>query len=189
MHHCCLLFRKSRDFWGPRWASQPQIAKHRCDFGALSFRALKSRIRNKNKKFWWHANLQIGTNYIWASWKNTTFNKINPILLGPPAPRVAAMKKTLFGALWKMSRIFREIFCGHFPLKLKDENLRKISPKFRCIFRRSLANFSQELRSGGLRAQNFVVFWQKTPCKKEVHEDVRTKKWNPKKVPNWAKAS
>ena len=27
MHHCCLLSRKSRDFWGPRWASQSQIAK------------------------------------------------------------------------------------------------------------------------------------------------------------------
>ena len=33
----------------------------------------------------------------------------------PPTPRVAAMKKTLFGALWKMSRIFREMFCCHFP--------------------------------------------------------------------------
>ena len=31
--------RKSRDFWGPRWTSQSQIAnrKNRCDFGALSF--------------------------------------------------------------------------------------------------------------------------------------------------------
>ena len=52
-----------------------------------------------------------------------------------------------------MSTIFREIFCGHFPWKLKDENLRKISPKFRRICRRSLAKISQELRSGGLRAQ------------------------------------
>ena len=50
-----------------------------------------------------------------------------------------------------MSRIFREIFCGHFPWKLKDENLRKISPKFRRIFRRSLRRISQELRSGGSR--------------------------------------
>ena len=33
-----------------------------------------------------------------------------------------------------MSRIFREIFCGHFPWKSTDENLRKISPKFRRIF-------------------------------------------------------
>ena len=52
-----------------------------------------------------------------------------------------------------MSRIFREICCGHFPWKLKDENLRKISPKFCRIFHRSLAKTSQELRSGGLRAQ------------------------------------
>ena len=55
-----------------------------------------------------------------------------------------------------MSRIFREIFCGHFPWKLKDENLRKISPKFCRIFRRSLRKISQELRSGGLRAQLFL---------------------------------
>ena len=52
-----------------------------------------------------------------------------------------------------MSRIFRAIFCGHFPWKLKDENLRKISPKFRRIFRRSLRKISQELRSGELQAQ------------------------------------
>ena len=52
-----------------------------------------------------------------------------------------------------MSRIFCEIFCGHFPWKLKDENLRKISPKFRRIFRRSLRKILQELRSGGSRAQ------------------------------------
>ena len=56
-----------------------------------------------------------------------------------------------------MSRIFREIFCGHFPWKLKDENLRKISPKFRRIFRRSLRKIPQELRSGGLRAQ--ITVW------------------------------
>ena len=52
-----------------------------------------------------------------------------------------------------MSRLFLEIFCGHFPWKLKDENPRKISPKLRRIFRRSLRKISQELRSGGLRAQ------------------------------------
>ena len=52
-----------------------------------------------------------------------------------------------------MSRIFRDIFCSHFPWKLKDEDLRKISPKFRRIFRRSPRQISQELRSGKLRAQ------------------------------------
>ena len=60
-----------------------------------------------------------------------------------------------------MSRIFREIFCGHFPWKLQDENLRKISPKFRRISRRSLTNISRELRSGGVRAQT-------TPLKNPV---------------------
>ena len=29
MQHCFLLSQKSRDFWGPRWASQSQIAKPR----------------------------------------------------------------------------------------------------------------------------------------------------------------
>ena len=36
-----------------------------------------------------------------------------------------------------MWRNLCEIFCGHFPWKLKDENLRKISPKLRRIFRQS----------------------------------------------------
>ena len=31
MHHCCLLSRKSRDCWGPRWASQSQKSlRFRC---------------------------------------------------------------------------------------------------------------------------------------------------------------
>ena len=63
-----------------------------------------------------------------------------------------------------MSRIFREFFCGHFPWKLKDENLRKISPKFRRIFRRSLRKISQELRSGGLRTQIFSPPPKKFPA-------------------------
>ena len=33
----------------------------------------------------------------------------------PPQPRSCSSKRTLFGTMWKMSRIFREIFCGHFP--------------------------------------------------------------------------
>ena len=75
----------------------------------------------------------------------------------PPWRKTAPLKRPIkrsmiFGVLWKMSWIFREKFCGHFPWKLKDEKLRKISPKFRRIFRRALAKISQELRSGGLRA-------------------------------------
>ena len=75
--------------------------------------------------------------------------------IGPQSPQSCSSEKTQFGAPWKMSTIFREIFCGHFPWKLQDENLRKISPKFRRIFRRSLRKISQELRSGGLRAQQY----------------------------------
>ena len=84
-------------------------------------------------------------------------------ILGPEAPRVAAVKK--LSAPWKMSTIFREIFCGHFPWKLKDENLQKISPKFRRIFRRSLRKISQELRSGGLRAQENLTTSSDANCR------------------------
>ena len=61
-------------------------------------------------------------------------------------------KRTLFGALWKTSRIFREISCGNFPWKLKDKNLQTFSPNFRRSFRPSLAQISPELRSGRLLA-------------------------------------
>ena len=44
-----------------------------------------------------------------------------------------------------------------FPGKLKDEDLRKMLPKFRRIFRRSLPKMSQELRSGGLQAQQLGI--------------------------------
>ena len=75
------------------------------------------------------------------------------VAIGSPSPQSCSSEKTLFGTVWKMSRIFREFFCGHFPWKLQDENLRKISPKFHRIFRRSLTKISRELRSGGMRAQ------------------------------------
>ena len=74
-------------------------------------------------------------------------------LLGSPSPQSCSSEKTLFGTVWKTSRIFREFFCGHFPWKLQDENLQKNSPKFRRVFRRSLTKNSRELRSGGMRAQ------------------------------------
>ena len=74
-------------------------------------------------------------------------------LMGPEAPRVAAVKKLNLVYRGKCQGFFVNFFFGHFPWKLKDENLRKISPKFRRIFRRSLRKISQELRSGGLRAQ------------------------------------
>ena len=70
----------------------------------------------------------------------------------PEAPRVAAMKKLNLVHRGKCRGFFVKFFCGHFPWKLKDENLRKISPKFRRIFRRSLRKISQELRSGGCGA-------------------------------------
>ena len=75
-------------------------------------------------------------------------------MLGPPNRQsCSSEKKALFGAVWKMSRIFCELFCSPFPLKLKDENLKIYLPKFRRIFRRSLTKISQEFRSGGSQAQ------------------------------------
>ena len=60
-----------------------------------------------------------------------------------------------------MSRIFREIFCGHFPWKLKDENLRKISPKFRRTFRRSLRkNFARTSLWGIAGTTILTDFWR-----------------------------
>ena len=66
-----------------------------------------------------------------------------------PTSQSCSSERTLFDAVWKMSRIFREISCGHFPWKLKDENLQDDSPNVHRTFRASLAQISQELRSGG----------------------------------------
>ena len=56
-----------------------------------------------------------------------------------------------------MWRIMHEISCGHLSWKLKDENLRKISPKLRRIFRQPFEinrpRISPEFRSGGLQPQ------------------------------------
>ena len=40
---------------------------------------------------------------------------------GPPTSQSCSRERTLSCALWKMSRIFREISCDHFPCKSKDE--------------------------------------------------------------------
>ena len=58
----------------------------------------------------------------------------------------------LFGALWKMPRTLRVISCGHFPWKLKDENLRNKIANVSHIFRQSLAKLSPALRPRRLRA-------------------------------------
>ena len=53
-------------------------------------------------------------------------------------------------------RNLREISCGQFPFKLKDENQRNISPKFRSVFSsvslKISSKFSPEFRSGRLWA-------------------------------------
>ena len=84
--------------------------------------------------------------------RRPTMSQGLPHLLGPPPPRVRKCERTLFGALWKMSRIFREISCDHVSWKSKDENLQNVSPIFHRIFRPPLVKNSPELRSGRLRA-------------------------------------
>ena len=72
--------------------------------------------------------------------------------LGPT--RVAAMTNIIWCTVEKgRGFCFVNYFAAIFPGNLKDENLRNILPKFRGMFRRSLAKISQEPRSGGLLAQ------------------------------------
>ena len=65
---------------------------------------------------------------------------------GPPLPE-SRCERILFHPSWKMWRIFREISCGHFSWKLKGENLRNVSPKFRCVFRTCQRKISPVFRS------------------------------------------
>ena len=76
--------------------------------------------------------------------------------IGVPTSQSCNSERTLSGAVWKMSRIFREISCGHFPWKLKDEYLQKVSPNFRCTFHSSLTRTSLWGKTG-LTNITFVV--------------------------------
>ena len=61
----------------------------------------------------------------------------------PPSSQSCSSERTLFGALWKMSRSFREVSCGHFPWKLNDENLqKKTSTHFLPVSCKNLARTS-----------------------------------------------
>ena len=70
--------------------------------------------------------------------KQAFFSSRNPLKFGPPTSQNCSSERTLVGALWKMSRIFREISCDHFAWKSKDENLQNFSPNVHRIFRPSL---------------------------------------------------
>ena len=48
-----------------------------------------------------------------------------------------------------MSRILREIFCGHLPWKLKDENLRKFRQNFVAFFADLFEKFRKNFALGG----------------------------------------
>ena len=73
-------------------------------------------------------------------------------LVGPTSSQSCSSETTLFGARWNLSRIFREISCGHLPWKLEDENQPELSTEIHRIVRLSLTNISPKLRSGGLLA-------------------------------------
>ena len=76
-------------------------------------------------------------------------------MLGPEAPRVAAVKKNLIWCTVENIEDFSwKLFCGHFPgnwrTKICEKFRRNFSPHFSLL---SSRKNSQELRSGGLRAQ------------------------------------
>ena len=57
------------------------------------------------------------------------------------------MKELCFVPRWKMWRMFREMSCGHFSLKLRDENQQTVSPKkiaafFACVSETFRLNFA-----------------------------------------------
>ena len=56
-----------------------------------------------------------------------------------------------------MSRIFREIFCGHFPWKLKDENLRKFRQNFAAFFADLFETFRKNFALGDCGHHFLVV--------------------------------
>ena len=58
----------------------------------------------------------------------------------PPKPCASKLpesrgERILFHGQPNLPPIFREISCGHFSWKMKDENRRNVSPNFRHIFR------------------------------------------------------
>ena len=73
-----------------------------------------------------HANVPRTKNRNEGTFAKTTLLRNRPFV-----------SSRLFGALWKMSAISREISCGHFPWTLNDENLQKFSPdRSRISFKR-----------------------------------------------------
>ena len=72
-------------------------------------------------------------------WRTLIFARF----FGPPNSQSVAVKEFFLFRLCGIRgpdvwRNLCEISCTHFPWKLKDENPRKKSPKFRCIFHQSL---------------------------------------------------
>ena len=76
--------------------------------------------------------------------------------------------RTFCGALWKMSRIFHELSCGHscgiFPGNLQDEFLvKKVSPKTRLIFASLLRKHFATASLLGLTGLNNILLLSLPP--------------------------
>ena len=100
--------------------------------------------------------LQQWKNLLWCTMENVedfSWNFLRPYFPGNWRTKICETFRQNFAAFF--ADLFEKI-------RKNFANLRKMSPKFRHIFRRSLRKISQELRSGGLRAQLSWLFWKST---------------------------
>ena len=66
-------------------------------------------------------------------------------------------EKKLFHGPWNLPRIFREISCGQFSWKSKDENRRIFSPIFATFFAHVSERFGQSFALGAIRHKIFSL--------------------------------
>ena len=81
-------------------------------------------------------------------------------MLGPLAPRVSLWKNFVSWIVKLVEDLSREIYCAHFSLKLKDENLQKFSPNFHHLCRRYRRNISPGFRSRDFCRETNVGAWK-----------------------------
>ena len=68
--------------------------------------------------------------------------------IGPPHSRDLGSERILFRVSSNVGRLLREIFSGHVPWQVKEENQQEISSEFRCNSRPCPATISPRFRSG-----------------------------------------
>ena len=64
------------------------------------------------------------------------------LIIGPPSSQSFRTERTLFGELCNMSRIFREISCGHCPWKLTTQICENFHQNFACLLQKYRQNFA-----------------------------------------------